>query len=108
MKKFIMGLFFVFFCSFAVQAQTVAPVADGDDLINLTQADKQLTQMTAKLNSGKSTKGEISDFLRDLTEMHGRLQKAKFCAFGVLVLFKRLLEFMGRVSEGVAFDRRVG
>ncbi len=102
MKKFIMGLFFVFFCSFAVQAQTVAPVADGDDLINLTQADKQLTQMTAKLNSGKSTKGEISDFLRDLTEMHGRLQKAKQSYNGELGVLQRKLDALGMAPEAGA------
>jgi len=95
MKKFIIGLAFAFLTVFVVQAQTT----ETETVINLSQADKQLIRMMTKLNSGKSTKGEVSDFLRDLTDMQGKLQKARQFYSGDLSVLQKKIDALGNVPE---------
>ncbi len=71
MKK-IAVLLFVFLCRLApLQAQI--PVDDASALLDLTQTGKQLTDITAKLNGGKASKEQISDFIQTLTRLQASL-----------------------------------
>lgn len=58
-----------------VQAQT--PASNTPPALNLTQTGKKLDSITAKLNSGKATKEQISDFLQTLASIQDGLTQSR-------------------------------
>ena len=56
-------------------AQPSLPTAGAENAVNLTHTEKQLDNMTARLDSGKATKEQMSAFLQELTQIQENLNK---------------------------------
>ncbi len=97
MHKILILAFILLFPNFQAYADSTDGTAA--PLINLSQADKQLTVMASKLNSGKAGKEEINSFLKDLSEMQSELSRSRISYTEELASEQKKLNALGALPE---------
>lgn len=102
MRKIILLLLVLSFYLSPVQAQT--PVNNAAAPLNLTQTNKQLDTITAKLNSGKASKEETADFVDQLTQIQSALVQARQNYAAELDAVQKKLNALGTPPEKPASE----
>lgn len=102
MRKIILLLLVWSFYLSPVQAQT--PVNNAAAPLNLTQTNKQLDTITAKLNSGKASKEETADFVDQLTQIQSALVQARQNYAAELDAVQKKLNALGTPPEKPASE----
>ena len=102
MRKIILLLLVLSFYLSPVQAQT--PANNAAAPLNLTQTNKQLDTITAKLNSGKASKEETADFVDQLTQIQSALVQARQNYAADLDAVKKKLNALGTPPEKPASE----
>ena len=97
MRKIILLLLVLSFYLSPVQAQT--PANNTAAPLNLTQTNKQLDTITAKLNSGKASKEETADFVDQLTQIQSALVQARQSYAAELDAVQKKLNALGTPPE---------
>lgn len=96
-KIFLFLLALMFLTPAATYAQTTETTAV--NLVNITQTNKQLDAMTAKLNAGKVTKEQTADFLENLTRTQGLLAQSRQHYAAELDSVQKKLNALGPAPE---------
>lgn len=102
MRKIILLLLVLSFYLSPVQAQT--PANNAAAPLNLTQTNKQLDTITAKLNSGKASKEETADFVDQLTQIQSALVQARQSYAAELDAVQKKLNALGTPPEKPASE----
>lgn len=102
MRKIILLLLVLSFYLSPVQAQT--PANNAAAPLNLTQTNKQLDTITAKLNSGKASKEETADFVDQLTQIQSALVQARQNYAAELDAVQKKLNALGTPPEKPASE----
>lgn len=102
MRKIILLLLVWSFYLSPVQAQT--PANNAAAPLNLTQTNKQLDTITAKLNSGKASKEETADFVDQLTQIQSALVQARQSYAAELDAVQKKLNALGTPPEKPASE----
>ena len=102
MRKIILLLLVWSFYLSPVQAQT--PANNAAAPLNLTQTNKQLDTITAKLNSGKASKEETADFVDQLTQIQSALVQARQNYAADLDAVQKKLNALGTPPEKPASE----
>lgn len=102
MRKIILLLLVLSFYLSPVQAQT--PANNAAAPLNLTQTNKQLDTITAKLNSGKASKEETADFVDQLTQIQSALVQARQNYAADLDAVQKKLNALGTPPEKPASE----
>ncbi len=102
MRKIILLLLVLSFYLSPVQAQT--PANNAAAPLNLTQTNKQLDTITAKLNSGKASKEETADFVDQLTQIQSALVQARQNYTAELDAVQKKLNALGTPPEKPASE----
>ncbi len=102
MRKIIFLLLVWSFYLSPVQAQT--PANNAAAPLNLTQTNKQLDTITAKLNSGKASKEETADFVDQLTQIQSALVQARQNYAADLDAVQKKLNALGTPPEKPASE----
>lgn len=102
MRKIILLLLVLSFYLSPVQAQT--PANNAAASLNLTQTNKQLDTITAKLNSGKASKEETADFVDQLTQIQSALVQARQSYAAELDAVQKKLNALGTPPEKPASE----
>ncbi len=80
-------------------AQPSLPTAGAENAVNLTHTEKQLDNMTARLDSGKATKEQMSAFLQELTQIQENLNKSRQVYTAALDSVQKKIDALGPAPE---------